>query len=228
VIGFAQRVIEYTDGLDQAGFEGNPMTYDATVRNLYAYHYRDAPDIAYWRDAVSGREVDIIVKSPAYLLPEAVYRREAAQIGATVKVARLRETTIPVEWSDPTYRSVGHLVPDIVLHRGSEAHIVDAKYKSHLADLDERRWHEFSEDALQAHRADLHQVLAYSSLFDATEIRCTLVYPVSRDTWQSLKSRGRDVARAALVHGGRKIELELRGLPFGGIADEQRREYVVV
>jgi len=34
MIGFAKRVIAYTDGLDQAGFEASPMRYDATLRNL--------------------------------------------------------------------------------------------------------------------------------------------------------------------------------------------------
>lgn len=34
MIGFAERVIEYTDGLDQTGFEARAMTYDATLRNL--------------------------------------------------------------------------------------------------------------------------------------------------------------------------------------------------
>jgi len=43
---------------------------------------RDAPDIAYWRDAVSGREVNIIVKSPASLLPFEVKYRERAPVDA--------------------------------------------------------------------------------------------------------------------------------------------------
>ena len=31
---FAEKVIVYTEGLDQAGFEASGMTYDATLRNL--------------------------------------------------------------------------------------------------------------------------------------------------------------------------------------------------
>lgn len=34
MIGFAERVIEYTDRLDQTGFESSAITYDATLRNL--------------------------------------------------------------------------------------------------------------------------------------------------------------------------------------------------
>jgi len=46
------------------------------LRHLYAYYYRDTPKICYWRDASSGKEVDIIVRSPAYLLPFEVKYKE--------------------------------------------------------------------------------------------------------------------------------------------------------
>jgi len=49
------------------------------LRHLYAYYYRDIPAIMYWRDAVSGKEVDVIVKSPTYQIPvEVKYRQEAS------------------------------------------------------------------------------------------------------------------------------------------------------
>jgi uncharacterized protein with HEPN domain len=34
MIGFAEKVQAYTDGLDQAGFVASGLNYDATVRNL--------------------------------------------------------------------------------------------------------------------------------------------------------------------------------------------------
>jgi len=34
MIGFAEKVITYTDGLDQAGFIAGGLNYDATLRNL--------------------------------------------------------------------------------------------------------------------------------------------------------------------------------------------------
>ncbi len=34
MIGFAEKVITYTDGLDQIAFIASTLTYDATVRNL--------------------------------------------------------------------------------------------------------------------------------------------------------------------------------------------------
>lgn len=34
MIGFAEKVIAYSDGLDQAGFVASSLNYDATMRNL--------------------------------------------------------------------------------------------------------------------------------------------------------------------------------------------------
>ena len=34
MIAFAEKVLSYTDGLDQSEFESSPKTYDATLRNL--------------------------------------------------------------------------------------------------------------------------------------------------------------------------------------------------
>jgi predicted AAA+ superfamily ATPase len=50
------------------------------LRHLYAYYYRDTPEIVYWRDAATQREVDIIVRSPAYVLPFEVKFRENPQL----------------------------------------------------------------------------------------------------------------------------------------------------
>jgi 5-methylcytosine-specific restriction endonuclease McrBC regulatory subunit McrC len=145
-------------------------------------------------------------------------RREAAKVGATVKVARLRETVFRLDWSDPVHRSLGHLAPDIVMRRGRSVQIIDAKYKAHLVELDEHGWHRFAAETREAHRADLHQVLAYAGLFDADDITATLVYPLRLSTWEALHDRGRDISRADLLSGGRTLRLELRGLPFGHVA----------
>jgi len=93
--------------------------------------------------------------------------------------------------------------------------IVDAKYKAHLAELDESGWEGFTDEVRDAHRADLHQVLAYASLYDADSVTAVLIYPLRQTTWESIRQQGRDVSRAELLHGGRLVRLELRGLPFG-------------
>ena len=146
---------------------------------------------------------------------EGLVRREASLVGGSVRVGRKRETVFPVEWSDPSHRSLGHLVPDIVVFHARSVHIVDAKYKAHLAELDEQGWDRFTEDARESHRADIHQVLAYASLYSADEISASLVYPLRQSTFEALARRGRDRSIAHLFHGARQVRLELRGVPFG-------------
>jgi len=67
----------------------------------------------------------------------------------------------------------------------------------------------------EAHPADVHQIPAYASLFDAPEVRAILAYPLREDTWRILHPRGRDVSVAEIFSGHRRVQLELRGLPFG-------------
>ena len=142
---------------------------------------------------------------------EAAVRREVAATGGSIRVGRKRETVFPLEWTDPSHRSMGQLIPDIVVFRGNSVHIVDAKYKAHLAELDEHGWHRFTTDVREAHRADIHQVLAYASLYSADEVKATLVYPVAAEYIRALRARGRDVSVAHLLHGARQVRLELRG-----------------
>jgi len=152
---------------------------------------------------------------------EGVARREAVLTGGEVRVGRLGETVFPLHWTDPTHRSLGHLVPDIVVRRGRSVQVIDAKYKAHLAELDEAGWRRFAEQTREEHRADVHQVLAYAALYDAEEVTATLVYPLRPETYQVLERRGTAVARAELLHGGRTVRLELRGLPFGSGAGSE-------
>lgn len=146
---------------------------------------------------------------------EAVIRREAAQVGASVRSARRRETTLPIVWSASGVRSMSHLAPDFIVRNGGRLQIVDAKYKAHFAELDESGWYRMRDDVRESHRADFLQALAYASVFDAKETTVTLVYPLRRETFDTLKSRGRDVAHAQISYGGRPVRAELRGLPFG-------------
>jgi hypothetical protein len=146
---------------------------------------------------------------------EASVRREAALQGGTVRVGRARETLVPLDWSDPSHRSMGSLLPDIVVRYRDRIDVVDAKYKAHFAELDEHGWRAFADDTREAHRGDVHQILAYASLFDAAELRAILVYPLREQTWRVLHDRARDRSVAELFAGRRRVRLELRGLPFG-------------
>lgn len=172
------------------------------------------------RGLAGGQEFDGL----AWMLPleqlwerfvEAVVRRRVALTGGAIHTGRQGETTFPLRWTDPVHRSLGHLEPDIVVQRGRSVHIYDAKYKAHLAELDEHGWRRFADESRADHRADLHQVLAYAALYDADDITATLVYPLRVATWTSLHKRGRDVSEAELLHGERRVRLQLWGLPFG-------------
>lgn len=64
MIGFAEKVLDYTDGLDQASFEASGLIYDATLRNLEligeaATHIPEAVRAAHteipWRMIVATR-----------------------------------------------------------------------------------------------------------------------------------------------------------------------------
>jgi 5-methylcytosine-specific restriction endonuclease McrBC regulatory subunit McrC len=147
---------------------------------------------------------------------EARVREEVRLTGGALRTGRSGETLTPLQWTDPSHRSLGHLVPDIAVIRDRSVWIVDAKYKSHLAEIDETGWRRLGERIRESHRADVHQALAYASLFDADEIRTTLAYPLRQSTWEALKARGLDRSQAEIYHGTRHVTLELWGLPFSG------------
>ncbi|WP_374712413.1 5-methylcytosine restriction system specificity protein McrC [Symbiobacterium terraclitae] len=151
---------------------------------------------------------------------EGVVRREAKLIGGEVRVGRLGETTVPIAWQDPVRRSLGYLVPDIVVRRGRTIHVIDAKYKAHFADLDEVGWRRFTEEAKAAHRADVHQILAYAALYNGDDIAATLVFPLGHRIWARLAATYCDRVSAELVQGGRRIKLQMVGLPFGCAYDQ--------
>jgi len=52
------------------------------LRHLYAYYYRDTPEILYWRDKThKEKEIDIIVRSPSYIFPFEVKYSEQPKLG---------------------------------------------------------------------------------------------------------------------------------------------------
>ena len=88
---------------------------------------------------------------------ESNYRSESRMTGAKIHVGRLGETTLPIRWRQSLQRSLSQLMPDLVLQRGREIHVVNAKYKAHFIDLDERGWREFQDDERSAHQSDVHR-----------------------------------------------------------------------
>jgi hypothetical protein len=147
---------------------------------------------------------------------ERLVRDEAARTGGRVRVGRLGETTIPLAWSDPSHRALGHLVPDFVIHRPDSIEVVDAKYKSHFADLDAARWTALAEEVQASMRADVHQVLAYAATVgQARRVEATLIYPVPDELFADLTARQRAETVAAIPVGSVELTLRLRVQSFG-------------
>jgi hypothetical protein len=150
-----------------------------------------------WEDRVAARVLETV-----------------RQEGGTLRLGRRGETLTPLQWSDPSHRSMGHLLPDIVVTRPSSVWVVDAKYKSHFAEIDEHGWRRMADEIRESHRSDIHQVLGYSALFDSPQITATLAYPLRQMTWEALRARELDRVGADIYAGSRHVRLELWGMPF--------------
>jgi 5-methylcytosine-specific restriction endonuclease McrBC regulatory subunit McrC len=147
---------------------------------------------------------------------EHVVRDEARVSGGPVRAGRLGETVIPLPWTATSHRSLGHLLPDFIVRRRGTIEIVDAKYKSHFADLDLMRWSALTEETQSSMRADIHQILAYAAAAGSSdEIVATLIYPVQRELYEDLQSRGRTQSEAKISVGTRQLTLRVRGIAFG-------------
>jgi hypothetical protein len=163
---------------------------------------------------------------------ETVFRVVAARTGGRMRVGRKRETVHPVNWNPPYLGSQKSLVPDLWLEWNSTTLIVDAKYKRHWEEMDQRSWSGVREDLREHHRSDLLQVLAYANLARTPRIIACLTYPCSQQNWHSLRERGRLLHKAELTVGPRSIRLWLTALPMATaleriaapLADEIRRE----
>lgn len=59
----------------------------SVLRHLVAYHYLDVPKVAYWREARTNKEVDVIIKSPRYVIPVEVKYRKTPTLDAATGLA---------------------------------------------------------------------------------------------------------------------------------------------
>jgi len=141
-----------------------------------------------------------------------------------MRSGRQRQTVVPLNWDPPYLGSQKSLIPDIVIERGDTTVIVDAKYKEHWEEMQERRWTDLEAELRDRHRADLLQVLAYSTVAQKPRVLVCLAYPCNEERWLSLLERNLAVHRASLPMSERRVELVLIGLPLSThlIADAVR------
>jgi hypothetical protein len=121
-----------------------------------------------------------------------------------------------LNWSG-SVQSMGALVPDSVLHGPEHTVWIEAKYKSHLSLLARHGWAGLSDAVRDAHRADLHQALAYASLANVPQVDTVIVYP--QLATEALRPA---TAVATIASGRRRVRLILAGLPFGFRGPEDR------
>ena len=131
----------------------------------------------------------------------------APQLG--LRPPGLGEARRPLRW-EGSLSSMGSLAPDVGLIGDQRVVWLDAKYKAHLTLLARHGWTGVSELVRNAHRADLHQALAYAALADVDRVDTVLLYPHLGQSEAPPPS-----AVATVAAGRRRVRLVLGGLPFG-------------
>ncbi len=145
---------------------------------------------------------------------ETVFQVVARRTGGRMRVGRKRETVHALTWEPAYVGSQKALVPDIWLEWDSATLIVDAKYKRHWEELQQRSWGEVEKELRERHRNDLLQVLAYTTLARTQQVIACLAYPCTPEHWHSLRERGRLIHRAQVTVGTRAVHLWLTAVPM--------------
>lgn len=131
----------------------------------------------------------------------------APQLG--LRQPGLVETRRPLRWEGGV-ASMGSLAPDVGLIGDHRVVWIDAKYKAHLSLLARHGWRGTTEIVRDAHRADLHQALAYASLVDVDRVDTVLLYP-----HLGQGDAAPPTAVATVASGRRRVRLVLGAIPFG-------------
>jgi hypothetical protein len=151
---------------------------------------------------------------------ETLFHSIARTTAATLKVGRLRQTTRPIAWDPPYLGSQKSLIPDIWLQWNSTTLVIDAKYKRHFDELQNRSWGAIEAEWKEQHRNDLLQVLAYANLAESRTIISCLVYPCTPGTWTYLKESGKLFHKAEIAVGERNLHLWMTAAPMKAAVDE--------
>jgi len=145
---------------------------------------------------------------------ETLMSHVARRVGGVLRSGRERQTLVPLNWDPPYLGSQKSLIPDLVIERGDTTVIVDAKYKEHWEEMQRHRWADLEEELRERHRADLLQVLAYSTITQTPKVLVCLAYPCNEERWLSLRARRLLLHRASLPQTTRRVELVLVAFPL--------------
>lgn len=108
---------------------------------------------------------------------ETIMSNVSRRVGGIMRSGRERHTVVPLNWDPPYLGSQKSLIPDLVIERGDTTVIVDAKYKEHWEEMQQRRWADLEDELRERHRADLLQALAYSTIAQTSKMLVCLAYP---------------------------------------------------
>jgi 5-methylcytosine-specific restriction endonuclease McrBC regulatory subunit McrC len=100
------------------------------------------------------------------------YVQYVLKLVAGLKGAKLESNTKYRISGEKTAWTLSYLEPDAVMYKGDVQYIFDAKYKSHMYNVNR-----MSEDLKDTFREDFHQVLAYSSFGGIKQKHVMLIYP---------------------------------------------------
>ena len=151
---------------------------------------------------------------------ETVIKRAMLYLGGSFRVGRLNETVIPISWEHVRWGTQKSLRPDFVIEHNGEVVIVDAKFKSYWYDMTMHRWQHTDVLTQEEHRADLLQVLAYSTCYSSAKLTVCLVYPCEGGLYDSFCEKNCLERRASVYSGTRKINIILTAVPMRGNIDK--------
>jgi 5-methylcytosine-specific restriction endonuclease McrBC regulatory subunit McrC len=145
---------------------------------------------------------------------EAVITIWARKFGGIITSSRKDTSRVAIHWENSSLKSLSNLIPDVVVETNDTVYIFDAKYKKLYEELDDQKWRELSHELQEEHRHDLHQVLAYASLYNKPRIVSILAYPLTDDTYTRLSNRSRLLNRAHISIENKTLEIGIFGLPL--------------
>jgi hypothetical protein len=145
---------------------------------------------------------------------EVLVRQWAKTFGGRVTCSRKFDSQSFIRWERTGSDSLGSLIPDVVVETDDDTFIFDAKYKGFLEPSEDLSFNAAIERYKDDHRHDLHQVLAYASMYQTERITVALVYPVKFETWAQMTISEQDVLTGSLEGPGRNIKLCILAVPI--------------
>lgn len=103
------------------------------------------------------------------------------EVAKNVNAKAINNPHFSVSGKRPAW-ALSYIEPDIVLQRGNEQYVIDAKYKSHIFN-----WNDYSNDLRDTFRHDFHQILAYCSFNSMQTKNAMLVYPFNDFVFHKIK-----------------------------------------